>query len=884
MSIRVESGYPRLLWPPMRTPRSRGGCGVVIGVDPAGRAARFHSSLHGLKLRRGYNSSVGIRVRRGWTYVACLGVCSASILVGGQLASGYEPVTHEFQISESGGPDNPERLATFSGVAHNPNENQYLVTWAGDGLATDGDWEIFGQLLRADGQEIGPEFAISDTGPEGEAGWGVAGGDVVFNRELGEYMVVWTGEGTGTENETEVFGQRLTASGVKVGSAFRVSNVDVPGAPFAGAGIPSIALNATDDEYLVTWHAAASSDGERGEHEIYGQRINAEGAELGGDFRISHTGTDGDETRDAAFSKVAYSPDADEYFVTWYSDGLATEDEHEIFGQRITSDGQAAGPEIRISHVGRDGDASRDGLLPSIAYNGVADEYLIVWHADALRTDNEFEIFGQRISASGQELGPVIRVSSAGRDDDPNAMARNPNVAFNRQEGEFLVVWVNFAGAPANDEEIFGQRINAAGEEIQGDFQISESGTAGQEFERAGGGPEPVYNQSSDEFLVTWQESFDAAGGVDDIEVMGRLLMPEAPTAVDDSKTVAEDDPATTINVLANDTDPDGGPKTINSKTNGAHGAVAITNSGADLTYTPAPDYCGPDSFTYTLNGGSTATVSITVSCVDASPTAVEDSKTVAEDDPATTINVLANDTDPDGGPKTINSKTNGTHGTVAITNSGADLTYTPDADYCGSDSFTYTLNGGSAATVNVTVTCIDDPPTAVNDSKTVSEGDPATTINVLANDTDPDGGPKTITAKTNGAHGTVAITNSVADLTYTPAPDYCGPDSFTYTINGGSTATVSITVSCVDDEAPQTIVDKATVAQKKRLAKFTFSSNEAGSTFTCKIDKKAFKHCDSPKVFKKLKSGKHKFKVIATDKAGNADPTPAIAKFRIKN
>ena len=91
------------------------------------------------------------------------------------------------------------------------------------------------------------------------------------------------------------------------------------------------------------------------------------------------------------------------------------------------------------------------------------------------------------------------------------------------------------------------------------------------------------------------------------------------------------------------------------------------------------------------------------------------------------------------------------THGEVQITDGGAKLTYTPDANYCNSpsdptDDFTYSVSpGGSTATVAVRVTCADDNPSAVNDQKTVAEDDPATEIDVLANDTDPDGGPKSI-------------------------------------------------------------------------------------------------------------------------------------------
>jgi alpha-tubulin suppressor-like RCC1 family protein len=287
----------------------------------------------------------------------------------------------------------------------------------------------------------------------------------------------------------------------------------------------------------------------------------------------------------------------------------------------------------------------------------------------------------------------------------------------------------------------------------------------------------------------------------------------DPPVAVNDSAAIPEDAPATAINVLANDTDVEGDSKTITAKTEGAHGSVAITGGGTGLTYTPAANYCGPDTFTYTINGGSQATVAITVTCVDDPPAAVNDSSTVAEDSSATAIDVLANETDIDGGPKKVESKTNGAHGTVAITGGGSGLSYTPEANYCGPDSFSYTLNGGSQATVSINVTCSDDPPVAVNDSATVAEGSSPTIVDVLSNDTDIDGGPKSIASKTNGANGNVVITGGGVAVTYQPNANYCGPDSFTYTLNGGSTATVSITVSCSDDP-PVAVADSTTIAE----------------------------------------------------------------------
>jgi hypothetical protein len=148
---------------------------------------------------------------------------------------------------------------------------------------------------------------------------------------------------------------------------------------------------------------------------------------------------------------------------------------------------------------------------------------------------------------------------------------------------------------------------------------------------------------------------------------------------------------------------------------------VVITGGGTGLTYEPDPTYCNDgsptDDFTYTLNGGSTATVSMTVTCDDEAPVAFDDAATMDEDSAPTAIDVLVNDTDADGGPKLIQSATQPANGNVVVTGGGTGLTYEPAADYCNdgtpTDDFTYTLNGGSTATVSVTVTCVADlvPP-----------------------------------------------------------------------------------------------------------------------------------------------------------------------------
>ena len=250
-----------------------------------------------------------------------------------------------------------------------------------------------------------------------------------------------------------------------------------------------------------------------------------------------------------------------------------------------------------------------------------------------------------------------------------------------------------------------------------------------------------------------------------------------------------------------------------------------VAGAGSGLTYRPDGDYCnsgGPtDDFTYKLNGGSEATVKVGVDCADDAPSAVDDQATVAEDDPASPIDVLGNDVNDDGGPLEIASATQPAHGTVTVAGDGSGLSYRPNGDYCNSggptDDFTYKLNGGSEATVKVGVDCADDAPSAVDDQATVAEDDPASPIDVLGNDVNDDGGPLEIASATQPAHGTVTVAGDGSGLSYRPNGDYCntgGPtDDFTYKLNGGSEATVKVGVDCADD-APSAVDDQATVAE----------------------------------------------------------------------
>jgi VCBS repeat-containing protein len=162
---------------------------------------------------------------------------------------------------------------------------------------------------------------------------------------------------------------------------------------------------------------------------------------------------------------------------------------------------------------------------------------------------------------------------------------------------------------------------------------------------------------------------------------------------------------------------------------------------------------------------------------------------------------VLANDTDADLDPLSASLLDGPSDGSVSL-NADGSFTYTPDPDFYGADSFTYKASDGSldscVATVAITVNGVNDPPVASDDSATTQEGTPVV-VDVLANDTDPDGDPLTVAIADPPLSGT-AVVNADNTVTYTPFTGFTGIDSFTYVANDGladsNVAAVAVTVN----------------------------------------------------------------------------------------
>ncbi|MFN8288312.1 MAG: Ig-like domain-containing protein [Chitinophagales bacterium] len=294
------------------------------------------------------------------------------------------------------------------------------------------------------------------------------------------------------------------------------------------------------------------------------------------------------------------------------------------------------------------------------------------------------------------------------------------------------------------------------------------------------------------------------------------LFAQNVPVAVNDTFTINQNQ-ASNLPVLSNDYDLDGDPLTLTVLNGPYHGSVVL--NGGIFAYTPQTNFSGTDSLHYVVcdpaNTCDTALVIINVLAGNNFPTAINDTFSVNKNQ-TTNLPVLSNDYDVDGDPLTI-SLVDGPFNGSAIVNSTV-ISYTPNTNYVGADSLHYSIcdNGPlcDTATVYITVVNFNSAPVAVNDSFTINPNQPAT-LPVLSNDADPEGDALNVAVGNNPAHGTVTV-NGNGEVVYTPATNYVGPDSFTYTIcdifNQCDTAAVYVVVA--GNLAPPVAVNDAFTMQ----------------------------------------------------------------------
>ncbi len=286
------------------------------------------------------------------------------------------------------------------------------------------------------------------------------------------------------------------------------------------------------------------------------------------------------------------------------------------------------------------------------------------------------------------------------------------------------------------------------------------------------------------------------------------------PSSQDDVISTDKDTPVL-IDVLANDAAPNSAldRASVAIVTLPAHGRAIVDQPTGMIRYTPDHDFVGNDNFSYRVcdRQAACAESRVTVSIANKLPNAAHDSATT-EQSQTVTIDVLANDRDIDGdlNRSSVKVVTPASNGQTAVDPQTGAIRYTPQQGFVGSDRFSYQVcdTQGGCATAQVSVTVTNPPPTVQPDQARTNQNT-AVTIDVLANDSDPDGALDrsvlTIVAVPN--NGRADVDQPAGAVIYTPNPGFIGEDQFAYRACDaqGACSEASVTVTVINrDPAPQ--------------------------------------------------------------------------------
>ena len=335
-------------------------------------------------------------------------------------------------------------------VIWNAAANEYLVVWGDRRGGSDGD--VYGQRVGTGGVLPGANFPITTAASDQSRP------AVAWNAAANEYLVVWQ-DGRGGSSY-DLYGRRVGASGALLGADFAITTAE------NGQLQPAVAWNATANEYLVVWRDNRSGPFS----DIYGRWVGASGALLGADFAISAAANGQDEPA------VAWSATANEYLVVWLDYRNGSSQNGDIYGRSLGASGSPLGNEIPIFT------RADDQRRPTIAWNVIANEYLVVWENVTWSggTGTNQGLSGQRIGVGGALLGGSVSIATSG--------GFYPAVVWNTTANEYLTVWAG--GSPR------GQRVGPSGALIGEVLAIGSTGWYA----------DGACNTTENEYLVVWED------------------------------------------------------------------------------------------------------------------------------------------------------------------------------------------------------------------------------------------------------------------------------------------------------------------------------------------------------------------------------------------
>ncbi|MCU0280461.1 MAG: hypothetical protein MUE66_01220 [Acidimicrobiia bacterium] len=328
-------------------------------------------------------------------------------------------------------------------MAWNDTADQFLVVWEDTR-----DWsrgqDIYGRLVNAAGSPLGSDALICGANAT-KYDYSPA---VAWNTTRNEYLVVWQDYRNQLTSGSDIYGRRVNAAGVPQGADFRISGSGATG----NESTPAIAWNSVRNQYLVVW-----ADDRAWTSAVHGRRLRADGARLGEDFLIPASAW-----HHALAPAVVYNATRNEYFVVWED----WRNVFDIYGRRVRASGSPVGTDLRISAAGA------EAFNPALAWDGVNNRYLVVWEDSRDEAGRGLDVYGARANGKATAVGIERRYSGSGAvKDDVDAA-----VAFSAASNRYLVVWEDHRNFAQNETEIFGRRVAASGIASGDNFRVSDAG------------------------------------------------------------------------------------------------------------------------------------------------------------------------------------------------------------------------------------------------------------------------------------------------------------------------------------------------------------------------------------------------------------------------
>jgi hypothetical protein len=670
---------------------------------------------------------------------------------------------------------------------------------------------------------------------------------------------------------------------------FRV-NSTIADAQYSTYKNKSVAVD-SDGDFVITW-MSYFQDGDA--YGVYAQRYNSHGVAQGSEFRVNTT-TTGDQ-----YGPVVAMDSVGNFVIAWQSYGQDGS-EYGIYAQRYNSSGVAQGSEFQVNtYTGGQQD------YPSIAMDSDGD-FVITWQS-AEQDGYGYGIYAQRYSSSGVAQGSEFQVNTS------NSSQSYPAVAMD-SSGDFVICWMSFE-QDGQYGGIYAQRYNSSGVAQGSEFQVN---TYTDNFQD---NPSIAMDNDGD-FVITWQsEGQDGDGygvfaqrynssGV----AQGGEFQVNTTTANEQSvPSIAMDndgDFVITWQSYGQDGDGYGVFAQRYNSSGVAQGSEFQVNS--HTTYDQSQPSIAMDSIgkfiitwsSYEQDGNGWGVFAKRFNPNNTAPVARGDSASLNEDG-SIVINVLANDTDANGDIISITGATYGARGSTqgtwngTVSNSGPwnGILYTPDGNYFGTDSFTYSITdeyGGTAtATVKVNVLPVNDAPSFTKgEDQTVNEDAGLQTVSDWAIDIS-----KGFNEPTQSLSFIVTTDNSVlfatrpqvsptGTLTYKPAPNKNGTATVTVTLrdSGGTQRggvassapqTFTITVNPVNDAplanaGPDQSFTQTGVLTNVRL-NGSASNDIDGDALTYQWKKGTTAIASTATTTVALAPGRHTFTLLVTDPSGASD------------